>query len=221
MQNNNRYSKYVALVALFIAVVGVSLGFAAYSNTVQIKAAADYRGVPDPSQLPGQLSTDPDEQKDGEVTPTATGGATAEDADLDESGIENIKVHFTAPGQSATYSFYAVNPSAFVAYLNSVVFGSKTCAASNANGNPASDIYVNGDPNVPNDGGVCNDITMTIAIGSNDYTETDTDIDGVSMNAGANMPVTVTIDYISGGAVADGDFDVDFGTSTVTFGTVD
>jgi len=87
MQNNNRYSKYVALVALLIAIVGVSLGFAAYSNTVTIKAAADYRADPKPVV---ELSTDPDGQDDGPVTPTTTGGATAEDADLTDDTIDDI-----------------------------------------------------------------------------------------------------------------------------------
>ena len=80
MQNNNRYSKYVALAALLISVIGVSLGFAAYSNTVQIKAKAEVRY--DTVQKPGVLSTDPDDPTEGPVTPTTTGGATAEPVQL-------------------------------------------------------------------------------------------------------------------------------------------
>ena len=208
MENNNRYSKYVAVIALLISVVGVSLGFAAYSNTVQIQAAADVTFVP---VKVGELSVDPDSQEDGSVTPTTTGGATAEAADLDESGIENIKVHFTATGQSATYSFYGVNTSAFTAYLNSVVFGTKACSPSTT-GNPATAAYVTE---------ACNDIVMTISVGSDSWTETESVVDGHSLSSESNEPIAVTIEYLDGGNTADGDFDVDFGTSTITYGTVD
>ena len=208
MENNNRYSKYAAVIALLISVIGVSLGFAAYSNTVQIQAAADVRL---PSVKVGELSVDPDEQQDGTVTPTTTGGATAEAADLTDEGIENIRVHFTAPGQSATYSFYGVNTSAFVAYLNSVVFGTKACSPSTT-GNPATASYVTD---------ACNDIVMTISAGSDSWTETENNIDSHSVSSESNEPIAVTIEYLDGGNTADGDFDVDFGTSTITYGTVD
>ncbi len=214
MQNNNRYSKYIALVALLISIVGVSLGFAAYSNTVQIKARAEVRPTT-PDYEGGILSTDPDSPEEGPVTPTTTGGATAEAADLSEEGIENIVVHFTAPGQSATYSFYGYNNSEFVSYLNDVTLGSKTCtAAANLDGSTTTQAYINE---------ACNDIVMTIAVGGNgdDFTDSDHDVNGHSLASGASEPIAVTIEYLSGGAVADGNFDVSFGTSTLTYGTVD
>ena len=208
MQNNNRYSKYLAIIALLISVVGVSLGFAAYSNTLQIKAAADVTGVtPDPV---AQLSTSPSSQQNGPVTPT-TNGATADSAVLTANGIENIKVHFTATGQSATYSFYGVNPSSFDSYLNSVVFSTKTCTADDTNGNPAT---VGIDD-------ACSDILMTVVAGAADYSETNNNINGHKVLAGEYEPVQVTIEYIDGGAVADGDFTVDFGTTTLSYSTVD
>jgi len=211
MQNNNRYSKYVALAALLISVIGVSLGFAAYSNTVQIKARAEVRY--DVPQKPGILSTDPDDPTEGDVTPTTTGGATAEDADLTENGIENILVHFTAPGQTATYSFYGMNASEFTSYLNDVTFGTKTCtAAANQDGSTTTASYI---------AAACNDIVMYISASSDDFTDTDHDVNGHSLASGSSEPIAVTIEYIGGGAVADGNFDVNFGTSTLTYGTVD
>ena len=207
MQNNNRYSKYVALVALLISIVGVSLGFAAYSNTVNIKASADVTTAPVP---PAELSTTTSAQTDGTITPTTT-GATAEVANLNESTIQNIKVHFTATGQSAEYAFYAVNETDFTSYLNSVVFGTKSCTASATSANPATQGIAD----------ACEDINMTVYVGAEEYTTTDTAIDGVSITGGSYAPVRVVIEYISGGRVADGDIDVDFGTTAVTFSTVD
>ena len=203
MENNNGYTKYLAIFALLLSVVGVSLGFAAYSNTLTIKAQADY--TPDPTTKAAELSTDPATQTDGPVTPT-TDGATAEPADLDEDGIENISVHFTAPNQSATYTFYGVNPTAFTSYLKSVTFGSKTCTP----GTGTTPAYVTA---------ACGDITMTIAAGSEDFTETTPNVVNHSLAAGSSETITVTIEYIDGGATADGPFTVDFGTSQLAYST--
>ena len=213
MENNNRYSRYLAVIALLISVVGVSLGFAAYSNTLQIKATADYTAPTTPATPIAELSTDPNTPTPGTVTPT-TDGATADPATLTDNSIENIKVHFTAPNQSATYSFYGVNPSEFASYLNSVVFGTKTCApySNPSNPNPGTASYV---------ANACNDITMTIAAGSDDYVETNNAINGHTLASGASEVVTVTIEYIDGGAIADGDFTVDFGTAYLNYSTVD
>lgn len=201
--DNNGYTKYLAVIALLISVVGVSLGFAAYSNTLTIRAQADY--TPPQDQHAAELSTDPNTQTDGTVTPT-TDGATADPATLDENGIQNISVHFTAPDQRATYTFYGVNSTAFVSYLKSVTFGSKTCTP--GTGTTAS--YVTA---------ACGDIVMNISAGSDDYTETTNNITNHSLASGSSETITVTIEYIDGGAVADGPFDVDFGTSSLYYST--
>jgi len=208
MENNNRYSKYLAVIALLISVVGVSLGFAAYTNTVNIQAAADvdYDNVPYDA---GELSTNPTTQTDGPVTPTTEGGATAENASLNENGISNIKVHFTDVDQSATYTFYGLNSSPWTAFLNSVVFGTKTCTARTG----TNQTYVDD---------ACNDINMTITVGGVDFLDPgNTDINGHSVAAGNNEVIAVTIEYAAGGAVADGPFDVSFGTSTISYGSAD
>ena len=62
---------------------------------------------------------------------------------------------------------------------------------------------------------------MTISAGSDSYTETDTAISSHALASESNEPIAVTIEYLDGGQTADGDFDVDFGTSTLTYGTVD
>ena len=207
MENNNRYSKYVAIIALLISVVGVSLGFAAYSNTVQIKARADV-DYANPNYQGGVLSTDPDDVEEGTVTPTTTGGATADPANLTETGIENIHVYFTDTNQSATYSFYGINKSAWVSYLNSVTFGSKTCTP----GTGTNADYV---------AEACNDIIMTISVSSDSYPETEADISGHELASGNSEPIAVTIEYLDGGNVADGPFEVNFGTSSLVYGSAE
>lgn len=211
MQNNNRYSKYIALVALLISIVGVTLGFAAYSNTVSIKARADV-SVVDPTKKPGVLSTSPTEQVDGSVTPTTENGATAEVATLTDDQIEGIMVHFTATGQSATYTFNVYNPTEFTGYLKRVGFGTKQCTASTTSSNPATQGIAD----------ACEDITMRIIIDDTDeYIDTEDSITGKSLASHGHKEVKVIVDYIENGRTADGDFDVNFGTSTINYSTVD
>ena len=209
MENNNRYSKYLAVIALLISVVGVSLGFAAYSNTVNIQATAevDYDNIPYDA---GELSINPTTQTDGNVTPTTEGGAEVDTpATLNENGISNIHVKFTAPNQKATYTFYGINSSPWVAYLNSVVFGTKTCTARTG----TNQDYVDD---------ACLDINMTIKVGGVDFTDPgNTDIDNHEVAAGNNEVIQVIIEYADGGATADGPFDVDFHTSTISYGSAD
>ena len=207
MEKNNRTLKYLAIVSLLVSVIGVSLGFAAFSSTLRIVATAN---VSPSSTLynGGSLSLNSDSVLTGNVSATTTGGATAEAATLTESNIQNINVNFTAPGQSATYSFYSINGSEFASYLNSIVFGSKTCTASSG----TTDLYVQA---------ACDDIAITVSVGNHSYSSTDETISGHSLASGASEPVAVTIAYAAGGDEADGNFSVNFGTTTLTYGTVD
>ena len=201
---DNKLSKSLAVVALLISVVGVSLGFAAYSNTLTIRAAADYTS---PELHIPQLSTSTSSVTTGSVTPTVS-GATADAATLAGQTISGLSVHFTNTNQSATYTFYAVNASAFATYLNTVTFGTKSCTP--GTGTTASYVAT-----------ACDDIIMTIAAGSSDYTETTDNISSHSIAANGYETVTVTIEYIDGGATADGPFDVSFGDSTLAYSTGD
>ena len=168
MRNNN-FMKSLAVIALVLSVVGVSLGFAAYSNSLQIKATADYKAPVTPGEAITELSTTSGTVTAGSVTPAVT-GATAGNATLTSTSIQNLSVHFTATNQRAVYTFYAVNPSSFVSYLNSVTFGTKSCSPYSAptNPNPGTASYV---------ANACNDIIMEVEVGSGDFTETQANID--------------------------------------------
>ena len=207
MENNDKFVRYVAIIALLIAVAGVSVGFAAFSNTVNIKATAQV--TPDGgSYQGGTLSTDDDSVVPGNVVPTTTGGATGDTAVLGTDTIQNMKARFTAPGQSVKYSFYGYNNSDFVTYLNSVVFGAKSCTP----GTGATSSYVSA---------ACNGISMSIKVGSQTFTTDNTNVSGHSVNSGNSEAIEVTITYATGSTEADGPFDVDFGTTVLTYSTVD
>ena len=207
MENNDKYVKYISLIALLIAVFSVSFGFAAFTRAINISAISDvspktteYNG--------GVLSISNSSVKTGSVTASTTNKATAEKAILTKDTISNISAHFTKPGQSVKYSFYGYNDNTIVTYLNSVVFGTKTCKA------------VDGEnTTLVND--ACSSIKMTIKIGNETFTSNNVNVKNHSLEAMKSEPIEVKIEYLSSGAIADKKFKVDFGTSVLTYSTID
>ena len=207
MVNKDKITKYIAIIALLIAVLSISFGFAAYTRAISISAISDVT-TKGPVYNGGVLSTSKDEINTGRVEAKTTGGVVAEQAILTKDTISNISVHFTAPGQSATYDFYGYNDSEINAYLNSVVFGSKVCKA------------LDGDnTQLVND--ACNSIKMYIKIGSKTFYGTEINIKEHLIDPKESEEIEVKIEYIEDGVESDKSFKVDFGTAVLTYDTVD
>ena len=125
-----RGNQVMAIAALFIAVIGLSLGFAAFSNTLTIKSSATV--TPDASVFDVNLSSAAATTATDAIVPvkthtgeeyaagsynathfTATNATITNEALPTNGGgttnakIENLSVNFTEPGQTVTYSFYA------------------------------------------------------------------------------------------------------------------
>ena len=206
MRQNN--AKYVIVFALLISVAALSIGFAAYSNTLTIKASADVSGCDTCFNV--SLSKSSSSVTTGAVTPTTSGtaGATGAIATLSANKIEGLKATFTAKGQTVKYSFYAYNAGEFLAYLNSVAIGSKTCTA----GTGTTNSYVQS---------ACNGISISVKVNTTTYTSTNNAIGSHTLATGAAEPIEVSITYASDAAVADGDFTVSFGDVVLTYGSAD
>ena len=120
--------KLMILVAL-IAVVGVSIGFAAFSSSLLIKSSLSVNPTGEEfkvvfSSRSTSLATD-------EITPSKTDSAIAVNkAQIDNTGnypmIKNLGETFTSPGQSITYTFYVRNTGKYDAYLTSIIFHNLT-----------------------------------------------------------------------------------------------
>ena len=212
----DRSSKVLAIAALLIAVVGLSVGFAAYSASLTIGASANVTPTED---FDVYFSTNGTTQVTGNVTPSFGSATddiakpTGEAAALSDTTITGLKANFTEPGQTVTYSFYAHNASDYVAYLNQVVFAevesgkSKVCTAKSAD-----TIGVDA---------ACNDITITVAVGSETFDTTNTSVANHTLTKDGYETVVVTIDYANNGNRANGDFDVEFGDITLTYNEVE
>ena len=213
MRNNG--SKYIVVVALLISVVALSLGFAAFSNTLTINSSATYTSDEENFRVIFTQNGSTTTGGSSIVTPTKSPTTiTAGNATISGTTISGLSATFAATGQSVTYNFYTVNATAFLAYLNSINIGSKTCTA--ADGTTQS--YVNA---------ACNDISLSVKAGSaSAVTTTQSSINSHTVAAQAGTTpgyeaIQVVISYAANGATADGDFTVSFGPTTLVYGTAD
>lgn len=249
-----RGNQVMAIAALFIAVIGLSLGFAAFSNTLTISSSATV--TPDASVFDVNFSsaatpttTDavvPDKTHTGEeyaagsyneTNFTATNATITNEPKSEGSttnaSIGNLKVNFTEPGQTVTYSFYARNDGKLEAFLNDVLFTevesgkTHTCAIKTEGvpeANRATQSLVDA---------ACAAISYDVSVGGVRFTgttadkETDTTGKKLTVQGTDNdrTPVVVTIKYAPettlGEYRVDGPMTVTFGDIVLTYGSVD
>lgn len=215
----DRSFKVIAIVALVCGVVGLSLGFAAFSNTLNISSEAEV--TVDPSTFSVNFSTESATTVSGNVTATGNGDAAA----LAGTTISGLKANFTAPGETVTYTFYARNDGEYIAYLKGITFANVTdsslprvCTAktSSSTGTATTDALVQA---------ACDDISVSISVGTDTNTQNLTsslaNITEHTLAKDASEVVTVKITYSSTGDRADGDFEVAFGDISLLYSSVD
>ena len=211
---DNKTYRYIAVAALLLGIVGVTLGYAAFSSTLRITSSAEV--TPDSSTFNVDFSSSNSSVQTNNITPTLSANVTgfsATAAQIDNTGdptISNLKATFTEPGQSATYSFYAYNAGQYIAYLNSVVFsGNKTCTARTGTTQSLVDT-------------ACNGINLSVKVGSEAATTTSiSTITGHSLGINGAEEVIVVISYEAGSGMADGSFDVTLPDVVLTYNSID
>ncbi len=218
MRRNRNNRKIIVAAILVAAVVGLSLGFAVFSNTLAIKSSATVNT--DSSTFNVKFSINNTGVTGGSVTGSTTGGASADNATISDTQITGLKAKFTKPGQTVTYTFYARNNGQFTAYLNSITYANATGGSSPIKctaGSNTTASYV---------ASACNGINVTVTAGEGSTIATATnksnsDIDAHALAKSTGEKVVVKIEYASGSAVADGDFTVAIGDITLNYGSQD
>lgn len=214
--DRDRSTKVIAIVALCVAVFGLSVGFAAFSNDLTIKSEATVK--PNASDFDVNFSSSDTSETDGTVTATSTAGVTAQDATINNATaptISGIKVEFTEPGQSAKYSFFAHNAGKYNAFLNNVTFKN----AKDANANIVCVAAEGTNANMV--ASACQGISIKVKVGTTTFVEPTPTITSHELLIDQYEPVEVTIEYKTGAARADGDFQVNIGDIVLTYGSVD
>ncbi len=225
-KDKDRRARVIAIAALMLGVVGLSIGFAAFSNTLTIKSSAEVSPDEDIfnidfSKSSGTIDDDPIVPV---LNPTGVNGFTASNAIIDndhgDATIKNLHAVFTEPGQEVTYSFYTKNAGELTAYLKSIVFANasggsatKVCTAKTGGDHVADATLVQN---------ACQGITLTLTVGSESFTGSSLRSAFASATAhdltkGTSEEVQIRIAYETGSAVADGGFDVTFGDITLLY----
>lgn len=214
----NRNNQVIAVIALVIGVIGLSVGFAAFSNVLKIQSSAEV--TPDKSTLNVDFSSSSTEVATDDITavttPTTVVATKATIDNTNDPTISNLKATFTEPGQKAVYSFYAYNNGKLDAYLKSIVFenvtgqtSSKVCSSKEG----TTDALVQS---------ACNGISVKVKVGNE--AETSGSVASITnhelIKANSEM-VTVTIEYQADATRADGDFTVSFGDIILNYSSVD
>ena len=216
----------ITIAALIIAIVGLSIGFAAFSNTLNISSSATV--TPDENTFNVVFSSSSSGVATDSVVPaknTAASEANISTTNGTISGrsLTNLSAEFTAPGQSVTYetNLYVYNAGQLQAQLTGIVFNNATGFEQGETATykrcVASQVQNEGEEATPSlVEAACNGISISVTVGTaNDVTPSTTG-DKAALNyqmlgAGESLPVSVTISYADGSAYVDGPMEVSFG----------
>ena len=213
----NRSGQFIALLALIVAIVGVSVGFAAFSSALSIQSSANV--TPDQNTLNVDFSSSATAVVTNDIKPTTTPTTVvATDATIDNSAdpvIRNLSATFKEPGQKAVYTFYAYNAGELEAFLKSIVYenvssknSNKVCTA----GEGTTDALVQK---------ACEGISLKVKVGTEAETSSGiASISNHSLGKAKSEEITVTLEYASDATRADGDFTVSFGDVTLNYSSV-
>ena len=212
----NRGSRVIAIIALIVAVLGLTIGFAAFSSTLNISSSANVK--PNAETFKVLFSSSNTSLETEKITgkTTATSGVTVGEASIVNTGttptISGLTAGFTEPGTSVTYEFYVHNAGEYEAYLKSINYANvngknnpKVCTAVDTENTTSSLVSK-----------ACEDITLTVKVGEQTVTGTETNMNQLLIRKNFT-PVTVTINYADNGNRADGDFNVEFGDISFTY----
>jgi len=199
----DRSSKTIAIIALVVGIVALSVGFATFTQQLSITNTSSSVNVSSTFSVGFTTSS---------VTPTTSGSATASAITPGATTITGISPSFTGSG-SATYVFTIKNNSSYPAYLKAVNFvGTKSCNTTGVT-NPAT---LNLDT-------VCGQASMKVKVGTlitEELTSSSTGLTGKSIAAGATETVTVVVSYTSTASV-DGAFNVVYPSLTFDLSSSD
>ena len=215
MKGRTRKQQIGIITAMIVGVFAISIGFAAFSSTLNIRSSATVN--PDASSFAVIFSKDGN-SIDATQTVNPSSDTYGEDATITNGTspvIGGLKAKFTVPGQSVSYSFYAKNTGSFDAYLNYITFlnvenatSNKVCTASNGTDQTMVD-------------SACNGISISVKVGADAaVTTSQAGITNHVLGRNTKEQVIITITYAENSAVADGTFDVTFGDISLIYSTV-
>ena len=223
----------LTIAALIVAIIGLSIGFAAFSNTLTISSSASVN--PSDENFIVQFSKYSDSDATGTlnpITPTASTSDYGENGlipDSNKKKLQDLKATFTSPGQSVTYELYVRNTGQYVAYLKDLSFANaehatsgetyKHCYAATKDSNN-QDIAPANQATGTLVSAACNGISISVTIGTAGPITPESVSKSLGNQAlsanGGNVQATITISYANNASYVDGPMEVEFGDITFT-----
>lgn len=120
----DRKTKVLAVIAIIIAVVSLTIGFAAFSTTLSIDGTGDVKS----SSWKVRFENLQPVQRVGTAVET-----TAPTINTNDTTISNFDVSFTTPGDSVSYTFDIANKGTFDAEITSINIPTPTCQGTGTN----------------------------------------------------------------------------------------
>lgn len=217
----DRKVKMLSIIALVLAITGISLGFAAFSSTLTILSSAtvtpnsnDFKmvvyGLIDDEEATALILGETLDFSKWSLVEAPDRNNYGSTAVIDNSNltINNINVSFSKPGGETAYIVAIKNEGMYDAYLDLDKY--KPIIASNC--------VSNGDAtqNLVDD--ACIGISLTLYFYNSSYEIISSGILKVEPNS--YMGVFISVSYAESSAVADGDFSVEFDDIELEFTTV-
>ena len=205
----NRSRKKLIIFMLMSSIACLSIGFAAFSTTLNISSSASVN--PNSDNFKVKFSTNQNSLVVSAVTPSSnSNGLTASNGSINNTTnptLTNLSATFTSPGQYVEYTVYARNEGEYTAYLNSVNFiGDKTCEPVGST-TPALVTAA------------CNSINTVVYVGTTEYRET-TPISNHSLAKNTGDQIKIRLEYASNGTSVDGDFRITFNDIMLVYSTI-
>ena len=222
MRNNSRQVMIIAM--LLVAVVGLSVGFAAFSNTLSINSTAKVNPNASDFSLVFANNTDINNLNVGNVSPANVSTGTGPAATINNQAqggpkLTGLGAEFTEPGQVVEYDLYIVNNGNFDAYLTDLVFNNVEGESVTKTCNKVTEGY--GQTQWATNeslAAVCSSINVSVRLNNHTYTNT-SNLNNLKIEKGSNKQIKVIITY-SGSNRADGPMRIRIGSISINATTV-
>ena len=210
-----RKTQITTILILVAVIASISIGFAAFSATLNISSSATVTPNSDNFSIvfsSSQYVVNTTDNSGTVVNGIGTNGAQGGITNLYRKQATGLTAQFTEPGQILTTTIYAHNIGEYDAYLRGVNIENignsyKKCIAATG----TTDSLVQS---------ACAGIKVSINVGGVNY-EYGSLIAGHVLSKDSVEPIVITVSYEPNSARADGDFDIEFGDITLEYGTVD
>lgn len=167
--NKNRQTKIITIVALCIAIIGLSIAYAAMDELLKINGTATMKT--------GTWSVKFANLSEATITGDAT---VVTKPDLSDTYIGDYKVELTKPGDAVTYTFDVTNTGSIDAILGTFTKAATPTCTGVSTTNATTDAAT-----------VCNNIKYTLT-----YTDTNEEVKETdTLDSGATKNMTLKISY--------------------------